>query len=36
MNYYMTQPYGINPASLQEVFAAAGSDASDDVAAAVM
>ena len=36
MNYYMTQPYGIRPASIQGVFEAAGSLASSDAAAAVM
>ncbi|KAL9073104.1 MAG: hypothetical protein Q9161_003158 [Pseudevernia consocians] len=36
MNYYMSQPYGINPASIADNFAAAGSAGSSTVAAAVI
>lgn len=36
MNYYMSEPYGINPASIQESFEAAGSVASANVSAAVL
>ena len=36
MNYYMSSPYGINPATLQDSFAAAGSVASSNVAATVL
>lgn len=36
MNYYMSAPYGINPATIQGSFEAADFNASSDVAAAVM
>lgn len=36
MNYYMSAPYGINPASIKDQFEAAGLNASSNVAAAVI
>lgn len=36
MNYYMSAPYGINPATIQNSFAAAAASGSEDVAAAVI
>ncbi|KAL9130934.1 MAG: hypothetical protein Q9175_006890 [Cornicularia normoerica] len=36
MNYYMSAPYGINPAAIQEKFAASGFAGSANVAVAVL